>query len=82
MINELRTKRAKLGIALIYLAGLGWIAELIIPFSRLPHKGITLIITLVVAELCFGAGVAVLGKPVYAALKARLIAYLRRPPQD
>ena len=71
------TTRIKIGLALIYLAGLGYLAEIIIPFTHIGHKGLIWTTVLIAAEASFVAGVAVLGKPVYRSLKQKLLEYLR-----
>ncbi len=73
----LLTHRLKIGITFIYLAGLGWAAEFIIPFTHVSHQGLIWIIVLVSAEISFIAGVATLGKPAYSQLKQQLIAFIR-----
>ena len=77
-------RRFKLGLAFIYLAGLGWGAEFIIPFTSISHKKTIWIIVLIAAEVSFVIGVAILGKPVYQRLKTRLTSLLRprQPPQN
>jgi len=78
------TRRVTLGLAFIYLAGLGWGAEFIIPFTNIGHKGTIWLVVLIAAEVSFVIGVAILGKPLYQQLKTRLTAYIRnrQPPQD
>jgi biotin transporter BioY len=71
------TRRIKIGLALIYLAGLGWLAEFIIPFTKIAHKGLIWTIVLIAAEVMFVAGVAVLGKSLYRQLKQQLLDYIR-----
>jgi apolipoprotein N-acyltransferase len=65
------------GFGFIYLAGLGWLADIIIPFTNLPHKALGFIIALSIAELSFIIGVALLGKAYYRKLKTRLLETLR-----
>ena len=84
-INLPRLNRhIKLGLAFIYLAGLGWGAEFIIPFTGISHKGTIWIVVLIAAEVSFVIGVAILGKPLYQELKTRLTILLRprQPPQN
>jgi hypothetical protein len=73
----LRTRRVQVGLGLIYLAGLGYLAEVIIPFSGIQNKVETWVGVLVIAELFFIAGVIVMGKPVYKLLKHELLKRLR-----
>lgn len=75
------TRRVKIGIAFIYVAGLGWLADIVIPFTSLPNKRLWFIIALCIAESSFLIGVALLGKPTYKALKSYLVARLR-PGKD
>jgi hypothetical protein len=78
------TRRIIIGLAFIYLAGLGWGAELIIPFTSISHKGLIWIGVFIAAEISFVAGVAILGKPIYVELKTRLQTLLtpRLPPRQ
>jgi hypothetical protein len=76
MFQTKLTPRIKIGLALIYLAGLGYLAELIIPFQNIAHKGLIWIVVLLLAEASFVAGVAILGKPLYRELKAKFIEHL------
>ena len=71
------TKRIIIGLAFIYLAGLGWIAEIAVPFLPINHKTAIFTFVLIAAELIFLAGVAVLGKPIYIELKSKLTEYVR-----
>jgi hypothetical protein len=64
----------------MYVAGLGWTVELIVPFLNIPHKAPIWIIILVVAESSFLIGLAVLGKPAYHRLKASLLARTAKRP--
>ena len=73
------THRQWWGLGLIYLAGLGWTAELIIPFLKVPHKAVILIIVLIVAEVSFVIGIAIMGKSTYKLLKTRLIKMIKQP---
>jgi hypothetical protein len=73
------TRRAKFGLAFIYLAGLGWTVELILPFLHVPHKAPLWVAILIIAELSFVIGIAILGKPAYHHLKAKLF---KREPRD
>ena len=72
------TRRVKFGIACVYLAGVGWLLELFIPFSRLPYKLPLFTVDLIVSELLFVAGVALMGKPLYLKLKNYLITYIQQ----
>ena len=71
------TRRIIIGLALIYLAGLCWLAELYVPLSSWPNKIAIFSALLIAGELLFIAGVAVLGKPVYNNLKAQLQDYVK-----
>lgn len=71
------TKRIITGLVFIYLAGLGWAAEFVVPFLALQHKVAIFTFVLIAAEVCFLIGVAILGKPVYLELKNRLIKLIR-----
>ena len=71
------TRRTVTGLGLIYIAGLGWAGELLIPFLPIAHKPAIFLAVLIISELIFVAGVATLGKPVYEELKTWLMAYLR-----
>jgi apolipoprotein N-acyltransferase len=75
------TKRVKIGLALIYLAGFGWVAELIIPFTHIPYKGVIWVIVLSIAEASFLVGLAILGKPAYKQIKLWLMEQIKRPPR-
>jgi asparagine N-glycosylation enzyme membrane subunit Stt3 len=67
------SKKQWVGFACIYLAGLGWLADLIIPFTLLPHKHIYFVIALSLAEASFLLGVALLGRAYYHQLKSKLL---------
>lgn len=71
------SRRTLIGLGFIYLAGLGWLAEFIIPFSNIDHKARVWAIVLVLAEISFLIGVAIMGKPVYESLKNRLATYVK-----
>lgn len=79
-------RKAIAGSACIYIAGLGWIAELFIPFSDLPNKGVIFVAILIAAEVSFLIGVALLGKAYYKELKSRYLKFLRngfrKPPSS
>jgi apolipoprotein N-acyltransferase len=70
-------KKVWTGFGFIYLAGLGWLADIIIPFTGLPHKAMAFAIALSIAELSFIIGVALLGKAYYRQIKQRLLDRLR-----
>jgi hypothetical protein len=72
------TRRIITGLILIYLSGLGYAAEIIIPFTHISHKVEAFTAVLILAEIFFFTGVAVLGKPLYKELKTRLTAYLKQ----
>ncbi|GAC1369595.1 MAG: hypothetical protein NVSMB39_1560 [Candidatus Saccharimonadales bacterium] len=72
------TRRIIIGLGLIYLSGLGYAAEILIPFTRLPHKGAIFTIVLIITETSFVTGIAAIGKPVYRELKYRLINYIQQ----
>lgn len=74
------TKRIKVGLAFMYVAGIGWLADIIIPFTPINNKGLWFTIALVIAETSFLIGLALVGRPTYKALKARILARFRRPP--
>lgn len=71
------SRKAIAGFVCIYIAGLGWLAEFFIPFSHLPHKAIIFTSVLILAELAFLIGIALLGKVYYQQLKMRLLEYIR-----
>ncbi len=66
------------GFAFIYLAGLGWLTDVIVLFTQIPHKGLIFSIALGTAELSFLIGVGLLGKAYYAQIKHYLINRLRQ----
>ena len=72
------TRRIITGLILIYLSGLGYAAEIIIPFTHFQHKTEVFAGVLIFAEVCFFAGVAILGKPLYRELKSRLTDYIKQ----
>jgi hypothetical protein len=72
------TRRIKFGIAFVYLAGLGWLAEIFIPFSGLTHKLSFFTVDLVASEVLFVIGVALMGKPLYLKLKTYLIEFIKQ----
>ncbi|MDB5178810.1 MAG: hypothetical protein JWN01_753 [Patescibacteria group bacterium] len=80
------SRRAITGIVFIYLAGLGWAAEFVIPFLNIPHKAIIFTSVLILAELSFVIGVALLGRAYYKQLKGTLIKFIRtgkvKPPAN
>jgi hypothetical protein len=67
------SKRQWFGFVCIYLAGLGWLSDIIIPFTRLPHKPILFAVALGFAEVMFFTGVALLGRTTYDQAKAALL---------
>jgi hypothetical protein len=71
------TRRMIVGLALIYASGLAWFGEIVLPFTSLPHKPALFMGLLIAAELLFLAGIAVLGRPTYNALKDRVKLYLK-----
>ena len=76
------TKRIITGLVLLYLSGIGWVAELIVPVLPVSHKIVIFSLIALIAELCFFAGIALLGKTVYRQLKTwliQLILSLNRP---
>ena len=70
------TKRIIAGLVLIYLSGLGWVGELTVPFLPISHKIAVFTALGIIAEVCFFAGAALIGKPVYRQLKDRLIRFI------
>jgi di/tricarboxylate transporter len=71
------TKRQWTGFACIYVAGLGWLADVIIPFTNLANKPLLFIIALLFAELMFIVGVSLLGRDLYRRVKTKYLAWLR-----
>ena len=71
------TKRILTGLGLIYVAGLGWLAEIIIPFTQLPHKVFIFTLVIVASEVIFFLGIAIIGKPLYLELKSKLSNYIK-----
>jgi hypothetical protein len=67
------------GFICLYLAGLGWLADIIIPFTGLPNKPLLFILALGFAEVMFFTGVALLGRAYYRQIKARLLKFLKPP---
>jgi hypothetical protein len=68
------SKKQWIGFACIYLAGLGWLADIIIPFTKLSNKHIYFAVALGVAEVSFVLGVALLGRTFYRQIKAKYLA--------
>jgi len=75
------TNRIKLGLTLIYLAGVGWIAELILPFFHFGHKATVLIVNFTIAEIAFLVGATLVGKTAYENIKAKLLELTQRRKQ-
>lgn len=75
------SRRTLAGLGFIYLAGIGWLAEFIIPFLTLGHKGRIWVGVLIAAEICFVIGVAIMGRPVYEHLKAMAISIVGKRTQ-
>jgi len=78
MIPPSITNRTKAGLALIYLAGIGWIAELIVPFLHVDNKVGILIGNFILAEVAFIAGAALIGKTAYQNIKTKLAGFISR----
>jgi hypothetical protein len=81
------TRKQWIGVGFIYLSGIGYAIELIIPFLSFPHKGIVFTTVLIIAESSFLIGLAFLGKAAYKQGKAALLRYIKssKPgatPQD
>jgi di/tricarboxylate transporter len=67
------------GFICIYLAGLGWLTDIIVPFTGLPHKPQIFAVALGFAEIMFITGVAFLGKAYYKQIKVKLIENIKKP---
>jgi hypothetical protein len=65
------------GFICIYLAGLGWLTVIILPFTSLPNKHLFFVISLSFAELMFIIGVAFLGRAYYKQIKAKVLERLK-----
>jgi hypothetical protein len=72
------TRKAIVGLVFIYLAGLGWITDMIIPFTHLPNKVMLFTIALGFAETCFFIGISLLGKAYYQQLRDKFIQLFRK----
>jgi hypothetical protein len=70
------SRRQWSGFACIYIAGLSWLADIIIPFTHLSNKPMLFAIALAFAEIMFFTGVALLGKTAYLQAKAALTSSL------
>jgi hypothetical protein len=73
------TRKQWAGVVILYLAALGYAAEIIIPFTNLPNKVLTFGVVLVIAEVLFLIGVALVGKPYYHQIKAYLKDFITSP---
>lgn len=72
-------RKAIAGFVAIGLAGVGWLAAVVIPFLPIDHKVAGFVLAVTTAEILFLIGVALLGKAYYRELKDRLIKHLQKP---
>ncbi|GAB1828110.1 hypothetical protein MyNCGM70_09780 [Achromobacter xylosoxidans] len=72
--------RKKIGLFLLALVLLYWIAVPVLPFLEIPHKAATISILVVGGEILFILAVAVLGKEYWGAIKQWCRRFVARKP--
>lgn len=70
MKKEKLSLRSKIGLSLLALVLVYWIAVPILPFLDIPHKAATIAALIVGGEILFGIAVAVLGVEYWGRIKS------------
>ncbi|MBN3816013.1 transporter suffix domain-containing protein [Paraburkholderia sp. Se-20369] len=69
MFQEKLNTRKKIGLALLGVVLLYWIAIPILPFTNIPNKAVVIPVLVVVGEVFFVGAVALLGKEYWESIK-------------
>jgi hypothetical protein len=72
------TRRQWAGLVCIYLAGVGWLIDILTPFLPIRNKHVVFASALGFAELMFLVGVALLGRATYRQLRVKLLDAMKK----
>lgn len=72
MPNAPLSARKKIGLVLLGITLLYWVAFPALPFLEIPHKALVITAVVIAGELLFVVAVAILGKEYWGEIKAGL----------